>query len=119
MTLPLRSNTLDAMPAEVAGCLLVANVSGGKDSTALMLALREADLPFRAVFADTGWEAPETYRYLDTLRSKIGPIDVVGVEGGMVARAVNRARGRAQASHVRACRRANQARAAACARARS
>jgi len=91
MTLPLRSNTLDAMPAEVAGCLLVANVSGGKDSTALMLALREADLPFRAVFADTGWEAPETYRYLDTLRSKIGPIDVVGVEGGMVARAVNRA----------------------------
>jgi len=36
---------------------LVVSVSGGKDSTACMIALRAAGLPFRAVFADTGWEA--------------------------------------------------------------
>lgn len=75
-----------ALPPEVAHCVVVANVSGGKDSTALMLALREADIPFRAVFADTQWEAPETYAYLDTLREMIGPIAVVGVEGGMLER---------------------------------
>lgn len=63
---------------------VVASVSGGKDSTALMLALREADVPFRAVFADTGWEAPETYAYLDVLREKIGPIDVVRPKLDMV-----------------------------------
>ena len=40
------------------GVCVMASVSGGKDSTALMLALREADVPFRAVFADTGWESP-------------------------------------------------------------
>jgi 3'-phosphoadenosine 5'-phosphosulfate sulfotransferase (PAPS reductase)/FAD synthetase len=70
---------------------VVASASGGKDSTALMLALREADVPFRAVFADTGWEARETYEYIDLLREKIGPIDVVGVPGGMAALATKRA----------------------------
>ena len=72
-----------ALPSELEGLQLIASVSGGKDSTALMLALRENGLPFKAVFADTGWEAPETYAYLDLLRTHIGPIDVVGVEGGM------------------------------------
>lgn len=66
--------------------VVIASVSGGKDSTAMMLALREADVPFRAVFADTGWEAPQTYDYLDLLREKIGPISTVSLSGGMVAR---------------------------------
>lgn len=77
---------IDIPPLVASGELqVIASVSGGKDSTAMMLALREADVPFRAVFADTQWEAPETYAYLDTLRAKLGiAIDVVGVEGGMM-----------------------------------
>ena len=66
---------------------VVASVSGGKDSTALILALREAGVAARHVFADTGWEAPETYAYLDTLRSTLDiTIDVVGVPGGMLGK---------------------------------
>lgn len=65
------------VPEEVSGLPLVLSVSGGKDSTAMMLAVRESGLAFRAVFADTGWEAPETYAYLDLLRERVGPIDVV------------------------------------------
>lgn len=78
------------LPPELEGHEIIASVSGGKDSTALMLALREAGIPFRAVFADTGWEHPDVYRYLDLLRERLCPIDVVGVEGGMVARIRNR-----------------------------
>jgi phosphoadenosine phosphosulfate reductase len=79
------------IPTEIAGLPVIASVSGGKDSTALMLALREADVPFRAVFADTGWEAPETYAYLDTLRGMIGPIDVVHPKRDMLASIRHRA----------------------------
>lgn len=63
---------------------LIVSMSGGKDSTATALALREAGLPFRMAFADTGWEAPETYAHLDYLRGVIGPIDVVRADRMMV-----------------------------------
>lgn len=43
----------------------VASVSGGKDSTAMCLHLLEQGIDFEAVTMDTGWEHPETYRYLD------------------------------------------------------
>lgn len=43
---------------------LVVSVSGGKDSTAMALHLREEGHDFRALFCDTGWEAPETYEYV-------------------------------------------------------
>lgn len=66
--------------------VFVCNVSGGKDSTATALALVEAGIPHRRVFADTAWEAPETYEHLDMLRAKLGPIDVVGYPGGMPAK---------------------------------
>lgn len=87
------------LPREAAGLLIVVSVSGGKDSTALILALLEAvergEVPrhlIRFAFADTGWEAPETYAYLDYLRSKLRiVIQSVGVEGGMRARIAHRA----------------------------
>lgn len=80
-----------ALPSELAGLPLIVSVSGGKDSTACALALREGGLTFSMVFADTGWEARETYDHLDMLMRKLGPIDVVGVTGGMVAKIKARA----------------------------
>lgn len=59
----------------VDGARVVVSVSGGKDSTATCLHLKELGIPFEAVFMDTGWELPETYAYLrDVLPSVIGPI---------------------------------------------
>jgi len=70
------------LPNELEGHELIASVSGGKDSTAMILALREAEIPVRYVFSDTGWEADETYAYLDTLREQLGiTIDVVSNRG--------------------------------------
>lgn len=67
--------------------VFVVSVSGGKDSTALILALREAGIPARYVFADTKWEAKETYEQLSIMQDVLGiTIDRVGVPGGMRAR---------------------------------
>lgn len=81
------------MPALVRSedLLCVVSISGGKDSAATALALREAGVPFRMVTADTVWEAPGWSEYLDHLREKLGPIDAVGHPGGMVALARKKA----------------------------
>lgn len=44
---------------------LYANISGGKDSTALGLYLLENKIKFTPVFLDTGWEHPSTYEYIE------------------------------------------------------
>jgi 3'-phosphoadenosine 5'-phosphosulfate sulfotransferase (PAPS reductase)/FAD synthetase len=54
---------------------VVVSLSGGKDSAATALHLRELGIPFSCVFADTGWESAETYRFLDdVLTPAFGPI---------------------------------------------
>lgn len=68
---PLNETPLAAELAR--GARIVASVSGGKDSTAMALALRAAGLDFDAVFFDTGWEHPATYAYLrDVLPDALG-----------------------------------------------
>lgn len=66
---------------------IVASVSGGKDSAAMCLYLRELglDAQVRRIFADTGWEHPDTYAYLrGPLTQAIGTIyEVMGRDGGM------------------------------------
>lgn len=80
LTLPL------ILPPGHADSVLIVSASGGKDSTATILALRESGIPARYVFADTQWEARQTYDYLAMLESRLGiTIERVGVPGGMVA----------------------------------
>lgn len=64
--------------------LVVASISGGKDSAALSLYLHEQGIEHERVFADTGWEAPETYAYLDELERELGPITRVKGPRSMV-----------------------------------
>lgn len=53
----------------------IISVSGGKDSTALLLlALERRTENMEAVFADTGHEHPMTYEYVEYLNEKVFPI---------------------------------------------
>lgn len=80
------------IPEEIEGLHIVASFSGGKDSTALLVALQRTGVPFTAVFADTGWEHPATLGYVEEVAAKLGiEVHKVGVPGGMVARAEYRA----------------------------
>lgn len=82
-----RRNAHKAAPLltdKLAGRIVVASISGGKDSAALSLWLTENGVVHRRVFADTGWEHDATYEYLrGPLTAKLGPIDEVGLPGGM------------------------------------
>lgn len=68
--------------------IIVASVSGGKDSAAMCLHLQEGlgYKNLKRVFADTGWEHDITYKYIhEVLTPRLGPIDTVGYPGGMRA----------------------------------
>lgn len=61
--------------------VVVASISGGKDSAAMALWMRERGIPFRPVFLDTGWESKRTYEYLrGRLTDKLGPIHETRLE---------------------------------------
>ncbi len=47
-------------------------LSGGKDSAALAVYLRDKIPNLEYVFLDTGHELPETYEFLDRMRAVLG-----------------------------------------------
>lgn len=56
----------------------IISVSGGKDSTALLLlAIERQPDNLQAVFADTGHEHAQTYEYIEYLKEKVFPIRTV------------------------------------------
>ena len=68
---------------------VVASISGGKDSAAMSLWLTRHGIEHDRVFADTGWEHPDTYTYLrGVLTEKLGPIDEVNDGSGGFAATV-------------------------------
>lgn len=50
----------------------ILSLSGGKDSTALAIYMRDRVPEMEYVFCDTGEELPETYAYLDKLEAYLG-----------------------------------------------
>ena len=76
---------LDAWAAEakekIDGRPVIASISGGKDSTAMALLLRAAEIPFTSINLDTGWEHEDTDQYVrETLPKYIGPIKTLCAE---------------------------------------
>lgn len=61
----------------------ILGLSGGKDSAALAIYMRDKVEDMEYFFADTGKELPETYEYLDKLRARLGiEIKTLGSDRG-------------------------------------
>lgn len=69
---------LSNAPVDVHSALVIASVSGGKDSAAASMFLTKNGIVHRRIFADTVWENAALYRYLrEQLEPVIGPIETV------------------------------------------
>lgn len=72
-------------PEKLGDRRVILSVSGGKDSAATSLYLRELGVEHERVFMDTGWEHPSTYEYLrGELTRVLGPITEIRGERTMV-----------------------------------
>lgn len=77
----MEPHNIQELRARIGDRVVVASVSGGKDSTAMALYLQELGIPYRAVFMDTGWEHAEVYEYIrDVLPEYIGPVETIRAE---------------------------------------
>jgi len=66
---------IEAVKKKIGDRKIVVSVSGGKDSTAACLYMKELGLEYEAIFFDTGWEHPDTYDYVENyLPTVVGPI---------------------------------------------
>lgn len=72
---------IDALKARIGDRLIIASVSGGKDSAAMRLHLREIGIPdsqVRNVACDTGWEWSGWREYVEgPLAAAIGPVTII------------------------------------------
>ena len=73
-----------SIPAQLSGMRLILSLSGGKDSVAAGLFLRESGIDFIAVHARTKWEAQSHNGYMEKLE-RVFDIHYVGKPGGMPA----------------------------------
>lgn len=76
--LPLSEAAAPPIDVHAANVIVVASVSGGKDSGAASLYLKRLGIPHRRAFANTKWEHPKLYEYLrGPLTDVLGAIDEV------------------------------------------
>jgi len=81
---------------------VVAAISGGKDSAAMSLHLRELGIDHDRVFMDTGWEHPATYEYLrGELTRVLGPI--TEIRGDLLMPDLIRKKGMFPSRRIRFC----------------
>lgn len=82
----------------------ILSLSGGKDSTALAILMRDRVPEMEYVFCDTEQELPETYEYLDRLEVYLGKkIKKLKYEGGGFDELLQARRGFLPSSQVRWC----------------
>lgn len=71
--------------AKLAGRHVVASISGGRDSAAMGLLLKELGIEHSRLFMNTQWESPITIEYVQgPLQDALGPITEIAAEMGFL-----------------------------------